>query len=229
VRQRSGHTPNTSLERAGRQLGGRFAVDSHAARRSAQLPLDVTANMLDDLVPVLQPRSEVDLVFAIAALDSVRIPHLVHNGHFGGLYPGIWIALYNQRTIFVSRESAEAAIQVLGGLDGRGQFLPWRSSVFDRGRMLCEIFLFGWCIPGLSARARPVRALFLALLAAFMLSVALGVVLAASGFVGSWWDGLNRGRTRYGVTSNNSSERAGLRYSSLRSISLWPAAQLKVH
>jgi len=41
--------------------------------------------MLDDFVPVLNPRSEVELAFAIAALDSERILHFVHNGHFGGL------------------------------------------------------------------------------------------------------------------------------------------------
>ncbi len=165
-------------------------------------PMDVTTSMSDDLVPVLKPRSEVELVFAVAALDSESIPHFVHNGHFGGLYPGMRIGLFNQRTILVPSESAAAALRILEGLRGRGQLLPWRSPVLGRGRMLGELLLFSWCVPGSSARVRPAHALAVALLGTLMLSVLLALLITVFGLLGTWWEGLNRGRAPHGGRPN---------------------------
>src|SRR5687768_13537746 len=111
--------------------------------------------MPDGFAPVLQPKSEVELAFALGVLEGAGIPYFVHNGHFGALYLGPQVPLYNVRTILVPTESAVAARDYLSGLSGRGSLTKRQTASRDRARVLGEIVLFGWFVPGASARARP--------------------------------------------------------------------------
>ena len=106
------------------------------------------------LVPVFRPEDGVELALAQSVLEAHGIPYFVHNGGFGGLYPGMQIDLYNVRTIMVPETAAEAAHDLLAHfLERRGESaeasagVEKRLSWWDRVRLILELILFGWCVP----------------------------------------------------------------------------------
>jgi hypothetical protein len=128
---------------------------------------------------VLHPRSECDLVCAVAALRARGIQPIVRNARFGALYPGPVIPLYNERAVLVPVEQESAALLVLAGDERRRRLFRPRRSLLDRLRVVLELALFGWFVPGSSARLRPFRALALAFWTSLLL-VLLLLILAAS-------------------------------------------------
>jgi hypothetical protein len=92
-------------------------------------------------------------------LEAHAIPYFVHNGGFGGLYPGMQIDLFNVRTIMVPRSAAGEARDVLQhflhGDDGAiasNAGATHRLSGWDRIRLIAELLMFGWCVPPVAGR-----------------------------------------------------------------------------
>jgi hypothetical protein len=113
------------------------------------------------VVPVFRPEDGVELALAQSALDAHGIPYFVHNGGFGGLYPGMQIDLYNVRTVMVPEGAAESARDLLAlYVDGRDE--PGEESAgdvkrlswWDRIRLIFELAMFGWCVPPANRRRR---------------------------------------------------------------------------
>jgi hypothetical protein len=97
------------------------------------------------LVPIAAPQTESELAVILCLLEADGIPAFVHNGAFGSLHPGPQIPLYNARRVMVPsacRENAAAALLVLEPP------LPDRSTRRDKLRIVIELILFGWFIPG---------------------------------------------------------------------------------
>jgi hypothetical protein len=73
---------------------------------------------------VASPESESDLAFALCALDAHGIPHFVHGGAFGALWPGPQITPWNGRRILVPAPLADEARQVLAQFGAAGIEAP---------------------------------------------------------------------------------------------------------
>ena len=176
-------------------------------RRSAPDPLDVASNMLPGHSPVLHPRSECELVCALAVLKAHGVSSFVHNARFGALFQGPPIPHYNERAIFVRSEQVDVARRALSGVEGRNRLFHPSRSPCDRARVVAELVFLGWFIPGSSARSRPFRALALSILTTFLLAVLLAALLATTSYMGYRWNVLNAKRKAREATSNNSLER----------------------
>ena len=105
------------------------------------------------MIPIYRPENGVELALAQSVLDAHAIPYFVHNGGFGGLYPGMQIDLYNVRTIMVPEAAEETAREVLAHfLDGHDEpaadsSVGSRLSTWDRIRLVAELLICGWCVP----------------------------------------------------------------------------------
>ena len=111
------------------------------------------------MVPIYKPENGVELALAESLLEAHGIPYFVHNGGFGGLYPGMQIDLYNVRTIMVPEAAAEDARDLLTHfLNGDDEAAPAdpaekpRSSAWDRIRLVVELLVCGWCVPRATRR-----------------------------------------------------------------------------
>jgi len=107
------------------------------------------------MVPVFQPQNETELALASGALQAHEIPFFVHNGGFGGLYPGMQVGLYNVRTIMVPAGVYEQARDILNQflvvdanvVDEGVETEPPKRKLMERFRLFVEILLGGWCVP----------------------------------------------------------------------------------
>ena len=97
------------------------------------------------MIPIYRPDNPADLALAESLLIAEGIPYFVHNNHFGGLYPGAQIDLYNNRTLMVSEADLFRASEVLEGLTTVPE--PLRPSPKQTFRMLFEMIVFGWFFP----------------------------------------------------------------------------------
>ena len=131
-----------------------------ARSRADRLRRPLNANVRAQVIPIYRPENGVELALAQSVLEAHSIPYFVHNGGFGGLYPGMQIDLYNVRTIMVPEGAAETAREVLAHfLDGHNEpaaadpAVGSRLSTWDRVRLIAELLICGWCVP--RARQRP--------------------------------------------------------------------------
>lgn len=109
------------------------------------------------LVELHRPRGEAELLLFRSVLDGAGIPYFVKGDHFGSLTVGPAIDHYNTKTVFVHPEDHEEAGALLA------EFLaktggPRRSAATelrprDVVRMVLEVLLFGWFMPGRRHRA----------------------------------------------------------------------------
>ena len=114
------------------------------------------------MVPVFHPQNETEFALALAALGAHEIPFFVHNGGFGGLYPGMQVGLYNVRTIMVPDSAYEQARDILNQFLVVDANAPHddthieepRRTVWDSVRLLLELLLGGWCVPRAPKRKR---------------------------------------------------------------------------
>jgi len=101
------------------------------------------------MVAVFTPRNGADLAVAMCLLDAFGLPYFVHNLHFGGLYPAALVDLYILRRIFVPRERAVDARQLLDDFLPGLEVAPYHLSPADKVRVVVEFFLLGgWFVPG---------------------------------------------------------------------------------
>lgn len=114
------------------------------------------------LVPFDTPDSEADILTTVALLESFGIPCYVRGGGFGGLYPGVQVNAYNTRTIMVPLESYDQARQIIAAKPDTSDHAEFTEpqdtfeSPQERGliRMVLELLMFGWFVPGTRSRTR---------------------------------------------------------------------------
>jgi len=100
-----------------------------------------------DLVPLCSPGTSSELAIIESLLRSEDVFFFVHNNYFGGMKVGLPIPLFNQRTILVSREDLERALDILEPPHDFKPIDPSPSKFADRIRMFIEVAVFGWIIP----------------------------------------------------------------------------------
>ncbi len=96
------------------------------------------------------PSSSSELAVVTSLLTAEGIRFFVHNEHYGALKVGPVIPLVNERSVLVAEEDFERASELLAApplppevRTRRGR--PGPGSVL---RMLVEVVLLGWLIPG---------------------------------------------------------------------------------
>lgn len=101
------------------------------------------------------PQNEVELAFVRSILDGEGIPYFVHNDHFGSLRIGPRIDLFNAKTFMVDDEhfyrASELISDYLQNIDVKqpdSSEVESEYSVLDKIRIIFEIILFGWIMPG---------------------------------------------------------------------------------
>ena len=68
------------------------------------------------MTPIYRPENPADLALAESILLAEGIPYFVHNRHFGGLYPGVSIGLFNVVTVMVPEAELLRAHEALAEL-----------------------------------------------------------------------------------------------------------------
>lgn len=105
------------------------------------------------MIDVYSPRNEAELILLRSILDDAGVHYFVKNDLFGSLTVGPQIELYNRKTVCVADSDAEETRQIirefLARIDGPASApLAADYSLGDKLRMIAEVLLFGWMIPG---------------------------------------------------------------------------------
>ena len=102
------------------------------------------------------PQNEVELSFIKSILDGENIPYFVHNDHYGSLKIGPRIDLLNVKTIMIGEGYFDRAKDLiedfLRNTQPDSQTTVSEYSIFDKIRMVIEVFFFGWIMPGKKSR-----------------------------------------------------------------------------
>lgn len=109
------------------------------------------------MVHIASPRDEMELLFLKSILDDAGVTFFVQNDTFGSLTLGPRIELYNGKRIFVPAEQAAEARELLSDFRSRAEEPEPRATAYtlgDKLRMLLEVLLFGWIMPGRRRRER---------------------------------------------------------------------------
>ena len=107
------------------------------------------AGHLMTLVPIASPQSESELSVMLCTLEACGVPTFVQGRGFGSLYPGPQIAAYNARRIMVPagyEAQAEEALKVFA--QPLKPSVPDSVTVLNKLRVVLEVILFGWFVPG---------------------------------------------------------------------------------
>ena len=95
------------------------------------------------------PKNEVELSLIKSIFDGEGIPYFVHNDHFGSLKIGPRISLFNEKTIMVDEKYFDHAKEIIEDfIQNVKSSRSTEYSIFDKIRMVIEVFLFGWIMPG---------------------------------------------------------------------------------
>ncbi len=103
------------------------------------------------MINLYSPKHEVELSFIKSLLKGERIPYFVQNDHFGSLEIGPRVPLYNAKMIMVHEEDLETASKLIAEFLKDERETPLSSSeytLFDKIRLILELLLFGWIMPG---------------------------------------------------------------------------------
>jgi hypothetical protein len=65
------------------------------------------------MIPLLVPRDENELLLVSSLLEGAGIQFVVHNEHFGSLYPGLNLFPFNERIILVAEPDLDRASLLL--------------------------------------------------------------------------------------------------------------------
>ena len=101
------------------------------------------------MVLIYIPDTPWELALVLSLFDAYGVPHFVHNFYLGALFPAFpQMDLYNLRRVYVPVEMAAYARQLLEDFyPGLGTTAN-EISVPDMLRVVLELLLGGWCIPG---------------------------------------------------------------------------------
>jgi len=107
------------------------------------------------MVKIYSPNNEMDLAFLKSMFESEGISFFVHNDNYGSLKVGPRIDLLNAKTIFVHESYAERARELISDYLKNTQTESFNSdggkssfSILDKIRIVVELLVFGWFIPG---------------------------------------------------------------------------------
>jgi len=104
------------------------------------------------MIPLYSPSNESELAMLKSILEADGIAYFVKNDNFGSLRVGIQIPLVNSRIIMCPTDQYERASELirdyLGNTALKTDQPEQRYSLFDKLRMVLEILLFGWIMPG---------------------------------------------------------------------------------
>ncbi len=103
-------------------------------------------------VPLYSPQNESEATLLKSILDSEGINYFVRNDNFGSLEVGPRIGLFNAKMIEVQDDQYERANELLSDYFEKTKKEPEESakeySWFDKIRMVIEVLVFGWLMPG---------------------------------------------------------------------------------
>ncbi len=103
-------------------------------------------------VHLYSPQNESELTLLKSILDSEDITYFVKNDNFGSLEVGPRIGLFNAKIIDVQDDQYERANELLSDYFEKTKQQPEESakeySWFDKIRMVIEVLLLGWLMPG---------------------------------------------------------------------------------
>lgn len=107
------------------------------------------------LINLYSPDNEIELALIKGLLEGASIPFYVQNDHFGSLYIGPQIRLFNRKMVMVAPDHEAAAKEVLADFLRHQQTRPeppageeQQASLLDKIRMFLEVLLFFWVVPG---------------------------------------------------------------------------------
>ena len=103
------------------------------------------------MVNLHSPKNEIELSLIKSLLEGEKIPYFVQNDHFGSLEIGPKVPLYNAKMIMVHEEDLETAKELISEFLKDEPETPVSSSeytLFDKVRLILELLLFGWIMPG---------------------------------------------------------------------------------
>jgi len=97
---------------------------------------------------IYSARTEADLVVIRSLLEAEGISHFVHNDAFGSIVVGPLIDGYNAKSVMVPEPDVERARAVVARYQADNRTPSTRTSLRDRIRMVAEVALFSWFVPG---------------------------------------------------------------------------------
>lgn len=110
------------------------------------------------MINLHSPKDEVELALIRSILDGEGIRYFVHNENYGAMLIGPRIDLLNARTIRVEEEDRDRAKELVDDFLQKTRVEEKseksRHSYKDMLRLLFEILVFGWCVPGKRWRRR---------------------------------------------------------------------------
>ena len=111
------------------------------------------------MIELYSPDTESELLILRSVLDDAGIPHFVHNDTFGSMVAGPRIAHYNRKRILVPETDYEDALDLVSEYLLKTEEEPQLNSqgltLADKLRMVLELLLFGWFMPGKRFQATP--------------------------------------------------------------------------
>ncbi|MBW6512876.1 MAG: DUF2007 domain-containing protein [Desulfuromonadaceae bacterium] len=107
------------------------------------------------MIKIYTPDDDIQLAMIKGIFASEGIHFYVHNDNFGSMRPGIRIEQFNKKTFMVHEKDLERANEIIGifidnineSESGQEPESP-KYSFFDKCRMVMEVVLFGWIMPG---------------------------------------------------------------------------------
>jgi len=104
------------------------------------------------MIKLYSPKNEIELSFLKSILGGENISYFVHNDHFGSMKIGPKIPLYNLKTVMVDENDFDRAKEIIldfiKNTQSNTKNKPSGYSWKDKLRVLLEVFLVGWIIPG---------------------------------------------------------------------------------
>lgn len=104
------------------------------------------------MVKLFYARNEAELALIKGLLDAEDINYFVRNDTFGSMLTGPLIDLYNKKTIVVQDEhyerSKELIMDYFSAVEESPETEGKTHSFLDKIRMIVEVVLFGWIMPG---------------------------------------------------------------------------------
>ena len=108
-------------------------------------------DVVEPLVDLYYPRDAIDLMFLKSIFDAEGIEYVVRGDMFGSIRIGPQVPMYNERTFIVSADQLARAKELLQDFLNTVETTSGHKTVFtinDKLRVIFELLLFGWFIPG---------------------------------------------------------------------------------
>lgn len=111
---------------------------------------------MSEMIQLYSPKNEVELAVLKSVLDAEGIEYYVRNDHFGSLKVGPRISLFNAKTLMVAEKDFDRAKGAITShvLDSDMlEKVPSKKYTWtDKLRMVFEVLLFSWIMPGTRRR-----------------------------------------------------------------------------